>query len=160
MATTLDIQKLADGPKGTIVKVAFVSDGTAQTGVTLVDVANLSGALSNTGDIRVGQANTLPFYRTSIRKIYGQGTFKTGAHVQIKDNANTIAVVGPGQFDMDFDVHGGGSVPANGSITLTSAGIGANDAFTLIIVLKKDPRDFTMGQHADPSAFNSGRFTI
>jgi hypothetical protein len=160
MANVLDIQTLADGPKGTIVKVAFASDGTAQTGVTLVDVANLSGALSNTGVVRSGQANSLPYYRTTVRKIYGQGTFKTGAHVKIKDSANTIAVIGPGQFDMDFDVHGGGAIAANGSITFDTAAVGANDGFTLIISLKKDPRDFTMGQHDDPAAFNYGKFTI
>jgi hypothetical protein len=154
MAGSVDIQKLADGPKGTIIKVVYESDGSTDSGVVLVDTANLSGALNTAGNIKVGVSNTKPYYRTTVHKMFGHGQFKSGGHANVRDNANVVTTIGAGPIDLDFDIHGLGNIAANGDLKLYTTSMNAGDAFTLIIQLKKDPRDYTVGQHADPVAFN------
>jgi len=154
MASAIDIQRIADGPKGTIIKVVYISDGTVDTGTLIVDSANLSGALDSTGNIRVGQTLTKPYYRTDLRKLYGHSSLKTGAYAKLKDNANNIVTIGTGPVELDFDAHGLGTIHANGNILMDTSGVGVGDTFTLMICLKKNPADFTQGQHADPAAFN------
>jgi hypothetical protein len=51
------------------------------------------------------------------------------------------------------------NVEANtvGDVLISTLGLVANDAFTLIIELRKDGNDYDQGQTRDPSAFNPSR---
>lgn len=165
MTTALSTRILADTNRRTVIKIFGVGGG--ESNASLIVAANLAYALSKTGTILTpgDTANAKSQYRTSIKRIWGQGHGSTGKYVTLnwKNDANTIiAGFGPGQFDYNFDAEGLTCVitqPAvantTGDILFTSS-LNSSDAFTLFIDLKKDGRDFDQGQTADPTAFNKG----
>ena len=168
MANVIQEQKLTDSNKHAVIKyVGSVDTNTAN--VMLLTAANLAFALTSNGNsvLTPGDwGNTKTNYRTTIKRIWGQGIFKNKGYVQLNwgSVSNTsIITFGDGQFDYNFDSEGLSSaigVPStttsNGNILITTIGVTANDAFTLFIDLKKDNRDFSAGQHRDPTAFNYG----
>jgi hypothetical protein len=169
MATTISTQKLIDSNKRALIKVVCLFDGTAQTRIRIVDAANLNFALNTAGYIKTNHANAKPVYKTTIKRIFGQGNFANGYATLIwGGNANSvIATVGDGQFDYNFDSEGLSAaigIPdtanATGDIQFSTTGLLGNDSLTLFLDLKKDASDFDQGQTADPAAFNQGRWKI
>jgi hypothetical protein len=166
MATVITTQTLVDSTTRTLIKVTGV--GGTDANVRLVTAANLaysmtanSNALLTLGDT----VNAKPQYRTTIRRVFGQGQMTAGKYVMLhwRNDANTnILSFGDGSFDYNFASDGSiGSIPqpAVGNTTgdiLFSSTAASTDAWTLFIDLRKDNRDYSAGQFADPIAFNRG----
>lgn len=167
MATTLTTQTLIDSTSRSVIKVVGVGGGDANAKILVA--ANLAFALTSNGNnlLTLGDNTNKKYcYRTTIRRVWGQGQLSnTGARVSLNwfGNSNTqIVTFGAGQFDYNFGTDGSiGSIPipdtanCTGDIAITSTASGT-DSWTLFLDLKKDNRDYSAGQHRDPTAFNYG----
>ena len=167
MANILYKQVLVDTNKRALVKWVGVSDGTIEANTVLLDVASLAFSMNANNQILGTGTDRKPLYRTSIKRIFGQGVFKNKGHIFLKwqgadTSANTpFIAIGDGHFDYNFDAEGlSASIPvidsanSTGNIVFSSAGNSNGDALTLFIDLKKDGRDYDQGQTRDPTAFN------
>lgn len=162
MATTLTKQTLVDSNKRALIKI--VGEGGTDANAALIDVSSLQYALNANGQIMTAGADKKSSYRTTIKRIWGQGHMAQGKYVTLKwANTNTaIVTFGDGQFDYTFESESTGGVIGNPDIANSSGSLvfsstaGASDAWTLFIDLKKDARDFDAGQSRDPAAFNYG----
>jgi len=168
MANVIQEQKLVDSNKHTVIKYVGSVD-TVAANATMMVAANLAFALTSNGNnlLTLGDTtNAKSNYRTTIKRIWGQGHFKSKGYVTLAWGSvsnNVIVSIGDGQFDYNFDSEGLSSaigVPngatSNGNILINTVGVAAGDGFTLFIDLKKDGKDFSQGQHRDPAAFNYG----
>ena len=134
------------------------------TNTVLIDAATLSNSLNVNNKILNSGTDRKSTYRTTIKRIWGQGQIGTNKIVtlQWKDDTNSpIVTFGTGHFDYNFDREGmSGAIAtpvganATGNIIFTSTAT-TGDAFTLFIDLKKDNRDYDAGQTRDPAAFNA-----
>jgi hypothetical protein len=171
MANVFKEQKLVDSNKHTVVKYVGTVD-TNTSNAMLLTAANLAFALTSNGNsvLTPGDwGNTKSNYRTTIKRIWGQGQTKFNGYLTLSwgSRSNTeIVTFGDGQFDYNFDSEGLSSaigvpsgISANGDLLITTTGVVAGDAFTLFIDLKKDGRDFDQGQARDPAAFNYGAYS-
>lgn len=167
MANILYKQVLVDTNRRALVKWVGVSDGTVEANTVLLDVATLAYSMNANNQILGTGTDRKPLYRTSIKRIFGQGVFKNKGHIFLKwqgadTSANTPFIsIGDGHFDYNFDAEGmSASIPvidsanSTGNIVFSSVGNSNGDALTLFIELKKDGRDYDQGQTADPAAFN------
>lgn len=162
MATTLYTTKLVDTTHRTLVKIIGTGGGDANT--LMIDAASLSNSLNVNNKILGAGTDRKTNYRTTIKRIWGQGQIASNKIVtlQWKDDTNSpIVTFGTGHFDYNFDREGmTGAIAtpvganATGNIIFTSTAT-SGDAFTLFIDLKKDNRDYDAGQTADPTAFNA-----
>lgn len=170
MANVIQEQKLADSNRHTVIKYVGAVD-TVAANATLMVAANLAFALTSNGNavLTTGDfANAKSNYRTTIKRIWGQGHFKNKGYAVLSwgSVSNTsIVSFGDGQFDYNFDSEGLSSsigapntITSNGNILISTVGVASGDAFTLFIDLKKDNRDFSAGQHRDPAAFNANPY--
>lgn len=168
MANVIKEQKLVDSNKHTVLKYVGVVD-TVAANSSLMVAANLAFALTSNGNsvLTPGDwGNTKSNYRTTIKRVWGQGHIKNKGYITLSwgSRSNTeIVSFGDGQFDYNFDAEGlscaigvPSNITSNGDILISTVGVAAGDAFTLFIDLKKDNRDFSAGQHRDPAAFNYG----
>jgi len=166
MANVITEQKIIDNQKRALLKYVIRFDGTATANTLLVNAANLAFSLNATGQIMTSNTNPKSTYHTTIKRIFGQGQFKSGYSVALgwQSDANTdIVTIGSGWFDYNFDPQGLSAIipiPNNtgnttGNIVISGVGsIAASDAVTIFIDLKKDNKDYSAGQTADPAAFN------
>lgn len=165
MATTLYTTKLVDSTHRTLLKIVGVDGGDANT--LMIDAASLAYSLNANSKILNSGTDRKSVYRTSIKRIWGQGQIGSNKVVTIKWNDDTnspIVTFGAGYFDYNFDSEGLSAAiytPTNanatGNIIFTSTATNG-DAFTLFIDIKKDNRDYDAGQTADPMAFNNYTF--
>lgn len=166
MATVVTTQTLVDSTTRTLIKVVGV--GGTDANVKLVTAANLAFALTANGAAVLtpgDTGNAKSQYRTTIRRVFGQGQLTAGKYVMLHwaNDANTNMVsFGSGAFDYNFSADGTvGCIPqpaianTSGDILFSSTAA-ATDAWTLFIDLKKDNRDYSAGQIADRLAFNKG----
>jgi len=110
MATVFTTQTLVDTTSRTLIKVVGV--GGTDANVALVAVANLAYALTSNGRAVLtpgdtGNAKTQ--YRTTIRRVFGQGQLTAGKYVMLhwKNDSNTnIVTFGSGSFDYNFSSDG------------------------------------------------------
>jgi hypothetical protein len=166
MANVITEQKIIDTQKRSLLKYVIRFDGTAAANTLLVNAANLAYSLNATGQIMTSNTNPKSIYRTTIKRIFGQGQFKSGYSVALgwQSDANSdIVTVGSGWFDYNFDPQGMSAaipIPNNttnrtGNIVISTVGsVAASDAVTIFIDLKKDNNDYSSGQTVDPAAFN------
>lgn len=161
MANGISEHKLVDTNRRSLVKYVGTVDSAAAN-VVLLDVSSLALSLNTNGKIMSSNTDIKSLYRTQIKRIWGQGHFKSAGYVTLRwGGANSeICTIGNGQFDYNFDAEGlTASIPANtagsGDINYSTTGVAAGDAFTLFIDLKKDGRDYDQGQTADPIAYNT-----
>lgn len=170
MATVLSTQKLIDSTKRALIKVVGTGGGDAN--VSLIVAANLAYALTTNGAALLSPGNTLykkALYKTSIKRIWGQGQMGSSNNVTLKWGGNTntsIVTFGAGQFDYNFDAEGLTgtiSIPdaanCTGDILFTSTA-GATDSWTLFIDLKKDASSYSQGQLSSPQDFNYNSFGV
>lgn len=166
MATVITTQTLVDTTSRSLIKIVGV--GGTDANVSLITAANLAFALTSNGRAVVtpgDTANAKSQYRTTVRRVFGQGQMTAGKYVMLhwKNDANTNMVsFGDGAFDYNFSSDGSvGSIPqpsianTTGDILFSSTAA-STDSWTLFIDLKKDNRDYSAGQIADPMAFNKG----
>lgn len=166
MATVVTTQTLVDSTTRTLIKVVGVGGTDANVG--LVVAANLAYAMTknNNAILTPGDSgNAKSQYRTTVRRIYGQGQMTAGKYVMLqwKNDANSnIVSFGSGSFDYNFASDGSMGTISQPSVGNTSGDIlfsstaAATDAWTLFIDLRKDNRDYSAGQFADPITFNRG----
>lgn len=167
MANIIKQHILVDTNRTAVVKYVGLLDNTAMANNLLLDVSMLSYALNTNGQILSGNTDVKTTYRTTIKRIWGQGGLKDGRAILkwkgTNGSANTeICTFHDSMFDYNFASMGSpGSIPiedvanSTGDIVLSLDGNNGNDSFTLFIELHKDGRDFDQGQTADPTAFNS-----
>lgn len=162
MANGINEQKLVDTNRRALVKYVATVD-TASANVVMLDVSGLAYSLNANGKIMSSNTHIKSLYRTSIKRVWGQGHFKSKGFVTLRwGGANTeIVSIGDGQFDYNFDAEGlAASIPiqdvanSTGDIVYSATGVASGDGFTLFVDLKKDGRDYDQGQTADPTAFN------
>lgn len=170
MATVITTQTLVDSTTRTLIKVVGV--GGTDANVSLITAANLAFAMTknNNAVLTPGDTgNAKSQYRTTVRRVFGQGQMTAGKYVMLqwKNDANTNMVsFGDGSFDYNFASDGSiGSIPqpAVGNTTgdiLFSSTAASTDSWTLFIDLRKDNRDYSAGQFADPIAFNRGNAAL
>lgn len=161
MPTTLTRQTLVDTNRHSVIKVVGFGGGDANA--SLIVAANLSYAINATGAIST--LNPKRLNRIAIKRIWGHGQMGSANSVSLRWGGNSnsaIVTFGAGSFDYGFDsgsTQGTIEIPdqanCTGDIVFTST-IGANEAWTLFIDLKKDGRDYDQGQKADPITFNRG----
>jgi hypothetical protein len=166
MANVLNGQRLVDNNKRALIKLVFVSDGSAESNTVLIDVSTLRFAMNSNNMIM--QSNTHPksTYRTTIKRIFGNATAPDpGSYYKLQwqgDANSEIITFSSTPFDYNFDAMGDGAVIPNpegntsGDILISTKNIGSGNTFTLFIDLRKDGRDYDSGQTADPVAFNRG----
>lgn len=167
MATTLYTTKLVDSTHRTLIKVIGTGGGDANT--VLIDAGSLAFSLNANSMILGAGTDRKSSYKTSIKRIWGQGQIASNKYVtlQWQDDTNSpIVTFGNGHFDYNFDREGMSAAiytPANanatGNIVFTNTGT-TGDAFTLFIDMKKNNEDYDAGQTADPAAFNRGPYTL
>lgn len=167
MANKIIEQKLVDSTSRALIKYVYISDGSAAANLTLVDASSLANAMNANSQLMVANTHPRTIYRTSIKRIYGTAKANGYYALQWGGASNTeIITITSGIFDFNFDALGLSASISNpdssptGDILITSSGAASGDAITLFIDLKKDARDFSAGQHADPAAFNKGNFGI
>jgi len=170
MATVLNIQKIVDSTKRSLIKV--VGTGGTDANVSLIVAANLSYALTTNNAALLSPGNTLfkkVLYKTSIKRIWGHGQMGSSNNVTLKWGGNSnsaIVTFGAGQFDYNFDAEGLSgaiSIPDSANCTgdiLFSSTAGATDAWTLFIDLKKDASSYSQGQLSSPQDFNYNSFGV
>jgi hypothetical protein len=170
MATVITTQTLVDSTTRTVIKVVGV--GGTDANVSLVTAANLAFAMTknNNAILTPGDTgNAKSQYRTTIRRVFGQGQMTAGKYVMLqwKNDANSnIISFGDGSFDYNFASDGSvGSIglPSVGNTTgdiIFSSTAASTDAWTLFIDLRKDNKDYSAGQFADPIAFNRGNAAL
>jgi hypothetical protein len=164
MANALHVQKLIDNNKRALVKLVWLSDGTAEANTVMIDAASLGFAMNVNNMIMGAATDRKSNYRTTIKHIFGQA--KSGGYVKLGwqgDNNVPIVAFTTGVFDYKFDTDGAVAVippasqaNASGNIVFSTAAAAANDMFTLFIDIKKDARDYDQGQTAMPGDFNRG----
>jgi hypothetical protein len=162
MPTTIYRTTLVDNNRRSLIKIVGTDGGDANT--ALIDVAKLAFSLNANSKILGTGTDRKSSYKTSIKRIWGQGQFGSNKLVTLKwadDTNSPIVTFGAGQFDYNFDSEGltaAISTPVNanatGNIIFTSTAT-TGDAFTLFIDLKKDGGDYDQGQTRDPAAFNA-----
>lgn len=166
MANIIKEHKLVDTNRVAVIKYVGILDNTAMANNLLLDVSQLRYALNTSGKIMSANVDYKTTYRTTIKRIWGQGGLKDGRAILkwrgTNGSANTeICTFHDSSFDYNFASMGSpGSIPiqdvanSTGDIVLTLDGNNINDSFTLFIELHKDGGDYDQGQTADPKAFN------
>jgi len=169
MANIITEQKVVDNHNRALLKYVIRFDGNPTANVLLVNASQLVYAMNTSNRIMSSNTNIKSTYRTTIRRIFGQGQFKSGYSIALgwQSDANSdIVSIGSGMFDFNFDPQGMSaaiSPPAvantTGNIVISNIGsVASSDAVTIFIDLKKDNRDYDNGQTADPAAFNAYDF--
>jgi hypothetical protein len=133
MATVVTTQTLVDSTTRTLIKVTGV--GGSDANVKIIAAANLAYAMTANDNalLTLGDSvNAKTQYRTTIRRIFGQGQMSVGKYVMLKweNDANTnIVSFGDGSFDYNFASDGSiGSIPqpavgnTSGNILFSSTG--------------------------------------
>lgn len=167
-------QTLKDSTTETVVKFLGYMDSVPPQGDapnTSISMANLVGAYDVNMALRSVTGNAaLSLYRTTIKKlVWSVACTPANAAIQVSwkgggANANVVAftiAAGAGQIDFNEGV-AGGVIPvdptllsgANAGDIITSNTAGLTSAsYSIIIFLKKDPRDFDKGALVDKASF-------
>jgi hypothetical protein len=169
MANQNLVQKLVDTNKRAIVKMTGTFDGTGQeTGVIKIDVSSLALTLNANNLLMSSNTHPKSSYRIYPTKIIYNVAIRNG-HARLFYDAvggsldGTIATLsGAGVIDTENIVISNplDIANSNGDICLSTLGAQANDAYTILIDVKKDARDYDQGQAAEPAAFNKGAWSI
>lgn len=164
------IQILRDTTEHSVIKITGFFDGTAQeSNVTRIQANTLYGALATNGfpvaNVYGGSANTtLPYYGLTAFRIWGVNSSINGT-AELFWNADTPKTIMYVAGGTDYDGYGNWvSIPNNaagtanctGDIGITTRGMAANDAYTIVVELRKDNAYYQRGQFNDPAAFNYG----
>ncbi len=171
-APVTSIQILKDTTQHAVIKLTGLFDGTSQEANTSRIVANgLYGAMATNGypvaNVYGGSANTpLSYYGLTVFRAWGVNSSINGS-VELAwqgDTPKTIMYVS-GSTDYDgyanwltIPNNAAGTANCRGDISVTTRGMSANDAYTIILELRKDNTMYQRGQFNDPAAFNYGAY--
>ena len=150
MANVTTEQRLIDGTHKAVIKLTGVADGTGQFGGVVIDVSTLAQAKNANNLLMTANSDPKSLYRVYVKKIIAD---VVGGYITLLWQGNaansTMVTLGPGFKELDFEFMGGlisnPSSNSTGDIILTSNAVGANNAYTLILELKKDGNDYLTG---------------
>jgi hypothetical protein len=126
MADAVTSQTLLDSARNAVMKFTNISDGTGESAVTKVTVANLSGAPST---VRINKMTV--------------ATFGMGVDVLWDATTDVLAIHVPADTVEEFDFSSFGGIQNNagsgvtGDIKFTTVGHSAADRYTIILELVK-----------------------
>lgn len=171
-APVTSIQVLKDTTEHAVIKLTGVFDGTSQeSNVARIQANTLYGALATNGypvaNVWGGSANTVQsYYGLSVNRIWGINSSVNGS-LELKwqaDTQKTIAYIcGTTDYNgflnwVTIPNDAAGTANCNGDIAVTTRGMAANDAYTVVVELRKDNAYYQRGQFNDPAAFNYGNY--
>ena len=169
-APVTSIQVIKDTTEHAIIKLTGFFDGTSQEANNARIQANtLYGALATNGfpvaNVWGGSSNTpLSYYNLSVFKVWGVNSSINGT-AELYWQATTPKTIMYVAGGTDYDGYGNWvTIPNNasgtagclGDIGITTKGMAANDAYTIIVEVRKDNAYYQRGQFNDPAAFNFG----
>ena len=169
-APVTSIQVIKDTTEHAIIKLTGFFDGTSQEANNARIQANsLYGALATNGfpvaNVWGGSSNTpLSYYNLSVFKVWGVNSSINGT-AELYWQATTPKTIMYVAGGTDYDGYGNWvTIPNNasgtagclGDIGITTKGMSANDAYTIIVEVRKDNAHYQRGQFNDPAAFNFG----
>lgn len=180
MANQYSYQVLKDDTQHAVIKISAVFDGTGQEDNVKRIVANsLYGALATNGfpiaNVYGGAANTpLLYHGLTVNRVWydtpslNSSTELYWANTDVGVTANAgvplLSMQGNGEYDGNGNwiTIRNTSVTANnnGDIAIMTRGQTANNAYTIILELRKDNAHYQRGQFNDPAAFNYPPFGI
>lgn len=146
-------------------------DANGESGNTKIIGSQLSGALAvDSNNLVLVSSGGVPraSYNYGVSRINYDVWMPNGYVTLNWDGANAapIALLG-GAYDLDVQDNLGviknNATGANGNITLTTSGAGANSSYSILIELDKTPGgncDFNMGQIQSPSDFQAGKYAV
>lgn len=140
-------QILLDTTKRTVVKVT--GTGADQANTTILNANTLNGAISGLG-----------YHELLVRKVVYSVT-DGGGYVKLywqgaSANVDMVNITGNGklEFEPEAMVLNNNATNPSGNVGLSTTGMTANSAFTVIIDLRKNSAHFDPGSALDPAAFN------
>lgn len=168
-APVTSIQVLKDTTQHTVIKLTGLFDGTQQEdNVCRIQANTLFGALdANSVPLytALSVSNTaLSYYGLSVFRAWGVNSSINGS-VELKWQADTPKTIMYVSGTTDYDGYANwltipnnakGTANCRGDISITTRGMSANDAYTIILELRKDNAMYQRGQFNDPGAFNYG----
>lgn len=180
MANQYSYQVLKDDTQHAVIKISAVFDGTGQEDNVKRIVANsLYGALATNGfpiaNVYGGAANTpLSYHGLTVNRVWydtpslNSSTELYWANTDVGVTANAgvplLSMQGNGEYDGNGNwiTIRNTSVTANnnGDIAIMTRGQTANNAYTIILELRKDNAHYQRGQFNDPAAFNYPPFGL
>lgn len=160
MANAYTEDRIIDSNKRALIKITGTLDSD-MSGLVVVDASTLAQAMNANNLLMVANTHPKAQYRTNVIRLWGDVKVDGYLTLQYDGDSNIIQTLGSGSFNMDLDGALAGTVTndvanTTGDVTLTGVGIGANNAYTIYIDMRKDPRDFNQGQIDEPSSFNYG----
>ena len=173
MANKYTYQVLTDTNQHAVIKLTGVFDGTTlETNNTRIQANTLSFALdSSKANLlsAIGNTGANSYYGLSVDRIWYNSSAAVELYWSSTASSNTIlniSTFGTGSYNGEGNWV---SIPNNakdqagckGDIGVKSLGApAANTSYDIIISLRKDNADYSRGQHADPSAFNYGIYSL
>lgn len=156
MANITTEQRLIDSTNRCLIKLTGIMDGSGQvTPNVAIDVSTLAYAANANGLVMVSNTHPKGSYDVSIRKIWADVSMSAGnAYVKLDWQGavsnSTIITLGDGYKEINFEGTGGlignplsaNTANTTGDIVLSTIGGVANCAYTIILDLKKNQRDF------------------
>lgn len=171
MANVFTYQILKDTTTHTVIKLTGLFSGAdgQESNTARIQANSLYGALdSSRGNLLSSIANTgpLPYYGLAVNRLWYDCPSGNG-NIELYWTADTNQTIFHLNGNLEYDANGNwitipnnaqGSANANGNIGITTRGMVANDAYTLIMELRKSNEDYQRGQFNDPAAFNYGEY--
>ncbi len=151
MANATTEQRLIDATHKAVIKLTGTTDGASgQIGGVVIDVSTLAYAKNANSELMTSNTDPKSLYRVYVKKIMADivSGFVT---LSWQGNAanNTMITLGPGFKEVDFEFMGGlisnPSSNSTGDIILNTSAFGANNAYSIILELKKDGNDYVTG---------------
>jgi len=168
MANTLQYQVLKDTTEHAIIKLTGLFDGVSgqENNHIRIQANTLYGALATNGfpvaNVYGGSANTpLSYYNLSVTRIWYD--CDTTGTVSLFWHADTVSYINHMNSNSEYDGFGNwvsipndarGTANCKGDIGIITRGMTANNAYTVIVELRKDNAQYQRGQFNDPAAFN------
>lgn len=166
-APVTSIQVLKDTTDHAVIKITGLFDGTQiEDNVCRIQANTLYGALdANNVPLytALSVSNTAKsYYGLSVERVWGINSSINGT-IELKWQADTpktiMYVAGSTDYDgyqnwVTIPNNAAGTANCRGDISVTSRGMSANDAYTIVIELRKDNQYYQRGQFNDPAAFN------
>lgn len=138
-------QILLDTTKRTVIKIT--GTGTNQANTTILNANSLNGAIANLGYHELTVRRIMHSITDGYVKLYWQGA---------SANVDMVNISGAGTIDFipESMVLNNNATNPSGNVGLSTAGMGANSAFTVVVDLRKNTAHYDPGSALDPEMYN------
>ena len=169
MANIYTYQVLRDTTEKAVIKLTANFDGTGQeTNNYRIQANTLYGALTSNNNV-LPNGTPLSYYGLTVTRIGYNIASQQKGYVELSWTAANTAQSVPimnmdlcGEYSEDQGMVSikNNAPNATGDIGVTTVGLTANCAYTLIIELRKENQYYQRGQFNDPAAFNYGAYKV